>query len=75
MNHRVWSKLIQGIVKAADLVGLNGADLLRKVDIDASVLLQIDARISHEQLCALWQEILDQTGEESIGLRLASCSK
>jgi AraC-like DNA-binding protein len=75
MNDQVWSKAVQGVVSAAQKVGLNVDDLLSKVNLDASILLQIDARISHQQLCALWQEILDQTGEEAIGLRLAVCAQ
>jgi AraC-like DNA-binding protein len=75
MNDRVSSKLIQGIVYAAETVGLDAEQLLNRVNLKLSVLQQSDARISHLQLCALWQAILAQTGDESIGLRLAACAQ
>jgi AraC-like DNA-binding protein len=71
MNYRVWSKLIQGIVGAAEKVGLDANDLLSKVNLEPSILYQSDVRVSHQQLCSLWVEILKQSGEESIGLKLA----
>jgi AraC-like DNA-binding protein len=72
MNNRVSSKLILGIVSAAETVGLIADDLLSEIHLTASMLHQSDARISHQQLCKLWQTILDQTGDEAIGLRLAA---
>lgn len=75
MSDRVWSKLIQGIVKAAENTGLDTVELLNKIDLNAAILRQTNARISHQQLCALWQEIRNQTQEEAIGLRLVSCAQ
>lgn len=75
MNDRVWSKLIQGIVNAAQKIGLNADDLLSQANLNASIFYQSDARISHQQLCCLWQAILEQTKEESIGLKLAACAQ
>jgi AraC-like DNA-binding protein len=72
MNDRVSSKLILGIVSAAEKVGLETHELLNEIHLTTARLHQNEARISHQQLCALWQAILDRTGDEAIGLRLAA---
>jgi AraC-like DNA-binding protein len=75
MNHRVSSKLILGIVSAAEKVGLEANELLSEIHVTTAMLHRSDGRISHQQLCALWQTILDRTREEAIGLRLAACAQ
>ena len=75
MNHRVSSKLICGIVNAAESVGLDVDDMLSQANLSAKDFAQSDDRISHAQLCLLWQAIAEQTGDETIGLRLAACAQ
>jgi AraC-like DNA-binding protein len=43
----------------------------KAIALDSSILQDTDARISHEQLCLLWEEITRSSGDETIGLRLA----
>ncbi|AFY96989.1 AraC family transcriptional regulator ligand-binding domain-containing protein [Chamaesiphon minutus] len=72
MNHRVSPQLILGIVSAAEKIGLEANELLSEIHLTTAILHRSDERISHQQLCVLWQTILDRTGEEAIGLRLAA---
>lgn len=71
MPHTVWIKPVQSLLDAAEKANLKADALLSAIGLDWSILEDNDARISHEKLCALWQEITRTSGEETIGLRLA----
>ncbi|HBB34428.1 MAG TPA: AraC family transcriptional regulator [Cyanobacteria bacterium UBA8803] len=72
MPYTVWIRLVQAVLNAAEKANLETETLLNAIGLDSSVLQDADARISHEKLSALWQEITWRSGEEAIGLRLAS---
>jgi AraC-like DNA-binding protein len=72
MPYTVWPKLVQAVLNAAEkAVNLEAEALLGAIGLDSSILQDTDARISHEKLYALWQEITRSSGDEAIGLRLA----
>jgi AraC-like DNA-binding protein len=75
MFYTVWGKYVQGILYAAEKANLKAEALLSAIGLDSSILQNTDARISHEKLCILWEEISRSSGEETIGLRLAEFSQ
>jgi len=75
MPYTVWSKLVQGILNAAEKANLKTDALLDTIGLDSAILQEVDARIPHEQYCALWWEIARSSGEEVIGLRLAQLAE
>ncbi len=70
MHHSVSIKLVQGILNAARGVNLKPEVLLAAIELDSSILEKADVRISREKYYALWQEIVRQSNDPYIGLRL-----
>jgi hypothetical protein len=75
MPNTVSVKLVQGTLVAATHCHLNTGDILAAIKLDPNVLEDVDGRISHEQFCALWQEIARQSDDPCIGLRMAEFAK
>jgi AraC-like DNA-binding protein len=71
MPNTVAIKLVQGILDAASNCGLDSKELLTAIQLDPVCLETVDERISHEQFCALWQEITRRAPHRSIGLQMA----
>ncbi len=75
MHNTVWGKLVQGILEAASSANFNVEALLAAIELDSSVLENADVRVPQEKLFALWQELINSSGEESIGLYLAEFAR
>jgi AraC-like DNA-binding protein len=71
MPNTVSVKLVQSILDAAANCRLNPDDVLTALKLDPAYLQDIDGRISHEQFCALWQEITQRLPYPSLGLQMA----
>ncbi|MDJ0706655.1 MAG: AraC family transcriptional regulator [Leptolyngbyaceae cyanobacterium MO_188.B28] len=71
----VSTKLIQGIVAAADQMELPVADLLAAIGLSRSMVANADERLPYSKLAALWREIARRTQNPSIGLQLAELTQ
>ncbi|XGV97784.1 MAG: AraC family transcriptional regulator [Leptolyngbya sp. BL-A-14] len=71
MQNVVSVKLIQGILKAAALYGLNVENIMAAADMAPEVLDDVEARVSHELYRNLWQTIASQSRDPFVGLHLA----
>ncbi|HBB35535.1 MAG TPA: AraC family transcriptional regulator [Cyanobacteria bacterium UBA8803] len=83
MHNTVSVKLVQSILEAAANCTLNTDAILTALKLDPTCLDDVDGRISHEQFCALWQEIAHRSRIGSgvtsltpaIGLQMAEAAR
>lgn len=75
IGYSVSVKLIQGILAAAETVGLPAAPLLSSVGLKSTAIANPDERLPYSQWVALWQAIYRRTGNPSIGALLAEATQ
>ena len=75
MPNTVWGELVKSILDAAARADFNIEALLTAINLDPTLLEDIDTQVPQEKLAALWQELTNSSGEESIGLYLAEFAR
>lgn len=74
-KRHVSSKAMYGILEAAAQYPLPIDEILVSAKIDTDVLKDIDGRITHDQACRLWQELIYRSSNPCIGLALIEFAK
>lgn len=74
-KRHVSNKAMQGILEAAAQYPLPIDEILVAVGIDVIELSDIDGRMTHNQACHIWQELVSRSGDPSIGLSLIKFAK
>ena len=72
MINTVVVQVVQHILSLAAQFELDPKELMRAIELDAQSLENLDGRISCEIFYTLWHEIMQQSGDPSIGLRMAT---
>jgi AraC-like DNA-binding protein len=70
MQNAVSIKTVQGILDAASHCNVQAEKVVAAIGLDQNLFNDPDGRVSHEMLCALWQEVARRSGDPCIGLRL-----
>jgi AraC-like DNA-binding protein len=72
MINTVVVQVVQHILSLAAQCEFNPEELMAAINLDAQYLENLDGRISCETFYALWHEIMQRSGDPSIGLRMAT---
>ncbi|NJM71599.1 MAG: AraC family transcriptional regulator [Scytonema sp. RU_4_4] len=75
MQNAVSIKPVQGILDAARHCHVPIEKVIAAIGLNPNWFDDLDRRISHEMLCAMWQEITRRSGDPCIGLRLPEFSQ
>lgn len=75
MQNAVSIKPVQGILVASRHCQVPIEKVIAAIGLDPSWFDDLDRRISHEMLCAMWQEITRRSDAPCIGLRLPEFSQ
>jgi len=66
----VSAKTVRAALGGAGVLGVDAGALAAKCGV-AEALTEVDARFAHSAWLGLWQDIIQQTGKESVGLEAA----
>ena len=72
MSNTVNVQVVQHILSTADQCGLSSAELMAAIRMDAKHLENTSGRIPCETFYALWDEMMQRSGDPCIGLRMAT---
>jgi AraC-like DNA-binding protein len=75
MQNAASIKTVQGILAAARHCDVPIEKVMAAIGLDPKWFDDLDGRISHEMLCAMWQEMTRRSGDSCIGLRLPEFSQ